>query len=607
MRGRRYRLYTICAVVAVFLLYRTLENSWALSNGADSLDNANIGGSPPLGEPAQPPQPPPPPPPAGSDPDKLDSPEDDPPKKVTAGGGLLGDEQDIERELELDSKKQDSKQKSESEDAYDGSSKGSKDSSKGSSKDTYSDSTKDTYKDSSSGSSSDYTGKDSSKDSSKEDNSSPDIPKVHWSDPPKDDHQLDHSAEDKEWGANHWAKPKENYPLPAASIASIPTGTPKKIPKIQAEFGTETERVKNKRLYRQGRVKGELERAWSGYRKFAWLHDELLPESKGAKDPFCGWAATLVDSLDTLWIADMRDEFDEAANAVAKIDFTFTTRSDIPVFETTIRYLGGLIAAYDVSGGAKGKYPVLLKKAVELAEVLMGIFDTPNRMPLLYYHWRPPYSSEPHRAGQVGVAELATLSMEFTRLAQLTDTAKYYDAVNRITDALVKMQKDGETDVPGLFPEKIDASGCNRTAVNPKSGLSKAAQKQFEDDNLDTEPQGYKAESSNKLSRRAAIPPPGPDADEDDEDTKRRDWLTTAGPALSKELEDEETRNNGRTPPLGADGSTIEWECIDQGLIPAQWGSGMYHVGGSQDSAYEYFPKVCRAFWWLWFRSANSQ
>jgi mannosyl-oligosaccharide alpha-1,2-mannosidase len=48
--------------------------------------------------------------------------------------------------------------------------------------------------------------------------------------------------------------------------------------------------------------------------------------------------------------------------------------------------MGGLIGAYDVSGQ---KYKVLLDKAVELTEVLMGAFDTPNRMPITYYKWTP--------------------------------------------------------------------------------------------------------------------------------------------------------------------------------------------------------------------------
>jgi mannosyl-oligosaccharide alpha-1,2-mannosidase len=51
-----------------------------------------------------------------------------------------------------------------------------------------------------------------------------------------------------------------------------------------------------------------------------------------------------------------------------------------------IRYLGGLLGAYDISGQ---KYEVLLEKAEQLAEVLIGAFDTPNRMPVLYYRWTP--------------------------------------------------------------------------------------------------------------------------------------------------------------------------------------------------------------------------
>jgi mannosyl-oligosaccharide alpha-1,2-mannosidase len=46
-------------------------------------------------------------------------------------------------------------------------------------------------------------------------------------------------------------------------------------------------------------------------------------------------------------------------------------------------------------------------------------------------------------------------------LAQLTKQDKYYDAIARITNELEKLQ--GQTMLPGLWPLKIDASGC-RTA-----------------------------------------------------------------------------------------------------------------------------------------------
>lgn len=77
------------------------------------------------------------------------------------------------------------------------------------------------------------------------------------------------------------------------------------------------------------------------------------------------------------------------------------------------------------------------------------------------------YVSQPHRAGtRVVLAELGSLSMEFTRLAQLTGEDKYYDAIARITNELEKMQND--TRLPGMWPLQLDASGCKK--VQRKAG-----------------------------------------------------------------------------------------------------------------------------------------
>lgn len=387
----------------------------------------------------------------------------------------------------------------------------------------------------------------------------------------------------------HWVKPKEHFPLPKESIITLPTGTAKKIPRIQHVFSPEAEGPKKKRLQRQAMVKEEIRRSWAGYRKYAWMHDELTPVTNRSRDPFCGWAATLVDSLDTLWIAGLKDEFDEAAKAAKSIDFTYTNRFEIPVFETTIRYLGGLIAAFDVSGGASGGYGFLLDKAVELAEILMGIFDTPNRMPLLFYQWRPESTSEPHRAGRAGMAELATLSMEFTRLAQLTAQHKYYDAIDRITNGLIELQKRGTT-MPGLFPENLDISGCNRTATNERDAMSRAAKAQVDSEKDLDEPEGYVGGSSAKdsshaekgknlddrLERRAPPPPQQKDVDA---------ALSSVKPSRAKAQSKSQI-------PLRADGSESEWDCVPQGFVPSGFGYESYHMGGGQDSAYEYFGKV---------------
>lgn len=55
--------------------------------------------------------------------------------------------------------------------------------------------------------------------------------------------------------------------------------------------------------------------------------------------------------------------------------------------------------------------------------------------------------------GQGLSAELGSLTLEFTRLAQLTGDSKYYDAVARITALLSKHQD--RTQIPGLFPVRV--------------------------------------------------------------------------------------------------------------------------------------------------------
>jgi mannosyl-oligosaccharide alpha-1,2-mannosidase len=183
-----------------------------------------------------------------------------------------------------------------------------------------------------------------------------------------------------------WSKPPVHFPISSTAIIPLPTGKPKAIPKIQFDFQPESVEQKRAREKNLALIKRAFQHAWDGYRKNAMGHDEVRPVSGKARDPFMGWGATLVDSLDTLWIMGLKDEFEEAVEATKKIDFHMSNRTDIPLFETVIRYMGGLIGAYDVSGQ---KYKVLLDKAVELTEVLMGAFDTPNRMPITYYKWKP--------------------------------------------------------------------------------------------------------------------------------------------------------------------------------------------------------------------------
>ncbi|KAH8594912.1 glycoside hydrolase family 47 protein [Bisporella sp. PMI_857] len=253
-------------------------------------------------------------------------------------------------------------------------------------------------------------------------------------------------------GKVHWFKLPERYPV--TSYIPLPTGRPKSIPAVQTRQPKEDATQKQERQKRADTVKESFVHSWNGYKKYAWLRDEVAPESGKWKDTFGGWAATLVDSLDTLWIMGMKEDFELAVRACEQIDFTTTESKDINVFETTIRYLGGFLAAYDISGG---KYPLLLVKAVEVGELLMSVFDTPNRMPISRWDWQNYVEGNKQTAPErMLVSELGSMSLEFTRLSQLTGEPKYYDAVQRIADALEKGQNT--TKLPGMWPISIDAS-----------------------------------------------------------------------------------------------------------------------------------------------------
>lgn len=181
----------------------------------------------------------------------------------------------------------------------------------------------------------------------------------------------------------HWKPLPDRYPI--SSHIPLPTGNAKKIPVVQAPPPTESTNQKKERLRRRDAVKESFQHSWNGYKEHAWLRDEVTPLSAGYRDTFGGWAATLVDSLDILWILGLKDDFELAVKAAETIDFTTTEEEFINVFETTIRYMGGFLAAYDISGG---KYHSLLAKAVEVGDLLMSCFDTPNRMPITRWDWQ---------------------------------------------------------------------------------------------------------------------------------------------------------------------------------------------------------------------------
>ena len=250
-----------------------------------------------------------------------------------------------------------------------------------------------------------------------------------------------------------WKNVPQQHPV--EELFELPTGPVASIPKIQAELEPETHEQSIERQRRLAAVKEAFLHSWKGYKSNAWLQDEVAPISGLSNNGFGGWGATLIDSLDTLWIMGLKKEFDLAVAELKHIDFTSSPLDTLNVFETTIRYLGGLLSAYDVSGQEKA---ILLEKAVELGDMLYVAFDTPNRMPVTRWDWKNGALGGDQEANMYSLlAEVGSMTLEFTRLSQLTGDQKWYDAIARVSNVLYEWQN--HTKIPGLWPVLFDARG----------------------------------------------------------------------------------------------------------------------------------------------------
>jgi len=67
------------------------------------------------------------------------------------------------------------------------------------------------------------------------------------------------------------------------------------------------------------------------------MENELQPVSAGSSTKFCIGAAMLIDSLDTLLILGLQDEFKEAVNAAATLDLENTEECIVNLFEWYIQ------------------------------------------------------------------------------------------------------------------------------------------------------------------------------------------------------------------------------------------------------------------------------
>ncbi|XP_026477334.1 endoplasmic reticulum mannosyl-oligosaccharide 1,2-alpha-mannosidase isoform X1 [Ctenocephalides felis] len=197
---------------------------------------------------------------------------------------------------------------------------------------------------------------------------------------------------------------------------------------------------------RQKAVVEAFKHAWKGYKTFAWGHDHLKPISETYHDWF-GLGLTIVDSLDTMYIMNLKKEFSEARDWVAN-QLTFEISRDVNLFEITIRVLGGLLSAYHLTND-----DLFLQKALDLGERLLPCFETNSGVPFSDVNLATRKAHSPKWSPDSSTSEVTTLQLEFRDLSRSTGDERFENAVNKVSWHIHTLPK-----TEGLVPIFINAN-----------------------------------------------------------------------------------------------------------------------------------------------------
>uniref|UniRef100_A0A1W7RB10 alpha-1,2-Mannosidase n=1 Tax=Hadrurus spadix TaxID=141984 RepID=A0A1W7RB10_9SCOR len=208
---------------------------------------------------------------------------------------------------------------------------------------------------------------------------------------------------------------------------------------------------------RRNKVKEMMKHAWDNYVKYAWGENELRPISKrGHAAGIFGKSslgATIVDGLDTLYIMGLTAEYQKGRDWIAAtLTLDQSQNADISIFETNIRFVGGLLSCYAMTGDVMFK-----EKADQIAQKLLPAFNTPTGIPFALINLKTGISKNYAWASSSSsiLAEFGTLHLEFTYLSHITGNPVYKEKVDNIRQILYKMDKP-----QGLYPNYL----------NPKTG-----------------------------------------------------------------------------------------------------------------------------------------
>lgn len=210
---------------------------------------------------------------------------------------------------------------------------------------------------------------------------------------------------------------------------------------------------------RSDAVKEAFIHAWRGYYQHAFPNDELHPITNSFSNSRNAWGASAIDAFSTSLIMKIPEIVDQILEYIPTINFA-KTETYVSLFETTIRYLGGLLSGYDLLKGplsslASNQTAVtqILVQAKNLADNLSYAFNTLTGIPSnnLIFANKSTDGSKTNSLATIG-----TLVLEWTRLSDLTGDQTYANLSQKGESYLLSPQPPSSEPWPGLVGSEIN-------------------------------------------------------------------------------------------------------------------------------------------------------
>ncbi|GAV52359.1 hypothetical protein ZYGR_0AG03500 [Zygosaccharomyces rouxii] len=218
--------------------------------------------------------------------------------------------------------------------------------------------------------------------------------------------------------------------------------------------------------------------SWEDYETYGWGSDEYRPltrihQNMGAKGAPLGWI--IVDSLDTMMMMYNSSGSSKLLKGILQAqtwidnELDYDLDSEVNLFETTIRMLGGLLSAHHWSSQMKvGNAQLYLDKAIDLADRLsMAFLQTESGIPYSSVNLHTGEAIKNHvDGGASSTAEFTTLQLEFKYLSFLTGNKTYWQLSEKVykplysLNGLVGPQWDGLVPIY-TYPDSGEFRGGN--------------------------------------------------------------------------------------------------------------------------------------------------